>query len=107
MLWIRAEFGDAKAVQFAKAVFRTYFVDGVNVSEPAAVLQVAAALDIDAAAVNEGMNSAAIKDRLRADVEQAQARGVFGAPFMIADGEPFWGFDRFDQLEVFLKNGRI
>ena len=23
------------------------------------------------------------------------------------DGEPFWGFDRFDQLEAFLKNGKI
>ena len=62
---------------------------------------------IDAAAVNEGMNRPAIKDQLRTGVEQAQARGVFGAPFMMVDGEPFWGFDRFDQMEIFLKNGRI
>ena len=40
-------------------------------------------------------------------MEQAQARGVFGAPFMIVDGESFWGFDRFDQMEMFLKNGKI
>jgi hypothetical protein len=31
---------------------------------------------------------------------------VFGSP-VIADGEPFWGFDRFAQLEAFLKNGKI
>lgn len=107
MLWIRAESGDAKAVEFAKAAFRAYFVDGVNISEPAAVTQIAVKLGADAAAVNEGMSSASIKDQLRADVEQAQARGVFGAPFMIVDGESFWGFDRFDQLEIFLKNGKI
>lgn len=107
MLWIRAGFGDARAVEFAKAIYRAYFVDGINVSEPAAVMQVAAGLDIDAAALNDGMNSASIKDQLRADVEQAQARGVFGAPFMIVDDEPFWGFDRFDQMELFLKNGKI
>ena len=28
---------------------------------------------------------------------------VFGAPFMIVDGEPFWGFDRFNQLDAYLK----
>ena len=107
MLWIRAEFGDARAIDFAKAVYRAYFVDGVNVGEPAAVMRIAGGLGIDAGAVNEGMNSASIKDRLRAEVEQAQARGVFGAPFMIVDGESFWGFDRFDQMEMFLKNGKI
>jgi 2-hydroxychromene-2-carboxylate isomerase len=32
---------------------------------------------------------------------------VFGSPLVIADGEPFWGFDRFDQLEALLKNGNI
>lgn len=107
MLWIRAESGDARAVEFAQAAFHAYFVDDVNISEPAAVTQIAVKLGVDAAAVNEGMNSASIKDQLRADVEQAQARGVFGAPFMIVDGESFWGFDRFDQLEIFLKNGKI
>jgi len=32
---------------------------------------------------------------------------VFGSPFTIVDGEAFWGFDRFDQLAAFLKNGKI
>lgn len=107
MLWIRRELGSAKAVEFAKAVFRAFFVDGVNVSEPAAVAQIGGRLDIDPTALTEGMNDPSIKDQLKGDVEQAIARGVFGAPFVIVDGEPFWGFDRFDQLEAFLKNGKI
>jgi 2-hydroxychromene-2-carboxylate isomerase len=28
---------------------------------------------------------------------------VFGSPFVLLDGEPFWGFDRFDQLEAALQ----
>ena len=60
MLWIRAEFGDARAIDFAKAVYRAYFVDGVNVSEPAAVMQIAGGLGFNAELVNEGMNSASI-----------------------------------------------
>ena len=38
-------------------------------------------------------------------VEEAVAAGVFGSPFVIVDGEPFWGLDRFDQLERWLANG--
>ena len=107
MLWIRAELGDAKAIEFAKAAFRAYFVDGINISEPAAVAQIAAGIGVDAAAVTDAINNDAIKTQLKAEVEQAMARGVFGAPFMIADGESFWGFDRFDQLEALLKDSTI
>jgi 2-hydroxychromene-2-carboxylate isomerase len=107
VLWVRAEAGAEKAVEMAKALYRAYFADGVDISDAAQVARVGAALGFDPAAVTEGMNSAAIKDALRAEVEQAMQRGVFGSPFVIADGELFWGVDRFEQLEAFLKNGKI
>jgi len=28
---------------------------------------------------------------------------VFGSPYVVADGEPFWGIDRFDQLDRWLR----
>ncbi len=31
---------------------------------------------------------------------------MFGSPFVIIDGEPFWGFDRFEQVEAHLKSRR-
>jgi 2-hydroxychromene-2-carboxylate isomerase len=107
VLWVRAEAGAAKAVDITKALYRAYFVDGVNIGEAAEVARVGAALGFDPAALAEGINSAGIKDALRAEVEQAMQRGVFGSPFVIADGELFWGVDRFEQLEAFLKNGKI
>ena len=42
---------------------------------------------------------------LKREVEQAIAAGVFGSPFVIVDGEPFWGLDRFDQIERWLAGG--
>jgi 2-hydroxychromene-2-carboxylate isomerase len=107
MLWTRSEAGDAKSVELAKAIYRAYFVDGVNISEPGEVARIGAAAGLDPAALAEGLSSPSIKDALRQEVEQAMARGVFGSPFMIVDGESFWGFDRFDQLDAFLKNGKI
>jgi len=46
-----------------------------------------------------------VKDRVRVQNDAAMARGVFGSPYVIVDGEPFWGVDRFDQLDKWLETG--
>jgi 2-hydroxychromene-2-carboxylate isomerase len=107
MKWIGQTFGDAKAVEFANAVYAAYFVDDANITDTDTVASIIATVGIKPDVVIDGANSALIKEHLKSDVEAAIARGVFGSPFVIADGEPFWGFDRFDQLEALLKNGKI
>jgi 2-hydroxychromene-2-carboxylate isomerase len=107
VVWLQQNQGEAKAVDFARAVYRAYFVDGRDISDANAIADVATALGLEAAALVDGANDAAIKERLKADIEIAIARGIFGSPFIIADDEAFWGFDRFDQLEAYLKNGKI
>ncbi len=44
-------------------------------------------------------------ERLRQETQAAIDRGVFGSPFIIVDGEPFWGVDRLEQVERWLKTG--
>jgi 2-hydroxychromene-2-carboxylate isomerase len=107
VLWAQSQGGEAKAAELTKALYQAYFVDGANISEAAEVARIAAAAGFDAAALTQALGSQEVKDGLRKEVEQAMARGVFGSPFMIVDGEPFWGVDRFEQLEAFLKNGKI
>ncbi|MEA3154228.1 MAG: hypothetical protein QOK44_1817, partial [Betaproteobacteria bacterium] len=51
------------------------------------------------------LNDAAVKDRLRREVDAAIGLGVFGSPYIIIDGEPFWGADRLDQVEKWLATG--
>ena len=47
------------------------------------------------------------KLRLRAETEQAQRVGIFGAPtFVTADGELFWGNDRLEQALAWAKRTR-
>ena len=46
-----------------------------------------------------------MKERARSETEAAIERGVFGSPFIIVDGEPFWGSDRIDQVEKWLETG--
>ena len=45
------------------------------------------------------------KDALRARTDEALAKGVFGAPFVIVDGEGFWGSDRLAMVEQWLQRG--
>lgn len=107
VLWVAQEHGAAKAVAFTKALYRAYFAEGRDIIDPDTVAAVATAMDIDGAAVVDGANSDPIKERLKAEVAAAVERGVFGSPFVIVDDEQFWGFDRFDQVEAWLKNGSI
>ena len=87
-----------KQVPLAKALFRAYFVDNVNIGEAANVLRIASSLDC-----RPDIENQAVKDRTRAEVDAALAKGVFGSPYIVIDGEPFWGVDRFDQIERWLR----
>jgi 2-hydroxychromene-2-carboxylate isomerase len=105
-LWIQNHHGAELATVFAKAAYRAYFADGINIAEPAEIAKIADAVGLDGLALNAGAVSVQIKDQLKAEVDVAMAKGVFGSPFVIVDGEPFWGFDRFEQVEAYLKSRR-
>ena len=96
----RAFYGspEEKQVSLAKALYRAYFTENVNIGEADNVLEVAASVGC-----KPDLNDQAVKDKTRAEVDAAIAKGVFGSPYIIVDGEPFWGMDRFDQLERWLK----
>ena len=106
MLWLQNHHGADIATSFAKAVYRALFAEDVNIAEPAEIARIAGTLGIDGQALNEGATSFQIKDQLKAEIDVAMAKGVFGSPFVIIDGEPFWGFDRFDQIEEHLRGQR-
>ena len=45
------------------------------------------------------------KARLKRANDEAIAAGIFGAPYFMVDGEPFWGNDRRPQIERWLAQG--
>ena len=65
----------------------------------------AAGLGVQRDEVAAALEDPALKARFKADAEAALARGVFGSPFFIIDGEAFWGSDRLPQLEKWLAEG--
>jgi 2-hydroxychromene-2-carboxylate isomerase len=102
--WIREHHGD-RAVAFAKSVYRAYFADNVDITDAKEVAIAAASQDIDPAELLAALGGEEVRQMLRQENDRALARGVFGSPFFIVGEERFWGVDRLDQVEHWLRTG--
>jgi 2-hydroxychromene-2-carboxylate isomerase len=91
--WIEGQ-DPAKAVAFAKAAYRKYWLEGRATSDADVAAEAGATVGLNGHSLLAGICDARIKDRLVLENEGAIAKGVFGSPFFIVDGEPFWGSDR-------------
>ena len=95
---------DARAAAaLAKRILVEYFQNGLDTDDPSAVAAAAAPLGIDENAILAGIADPDVKRIAREHGEQAVARGVFGSPWIIVDGEPFWGSDRLPMVERWLE----
>ena len=102
--WVDAQ-DPKRAKEFAMALYKAYFVEGINISDAENVVGVGATMGLDAEALRAGMAAPAVKERLKAVTDEAVRRNIFGSPFIVVDGEPFWGTDRLPQVERWLANG--
>lgn len=93
------------AKKFATKIFDAYFVEGRNISDLEVVLDIVESFGFDRSSAREELNGAALKERLKAETEVALARGVFGVPFTIVAGEPFWGYSRLPLVERWIAEG--
>ncbi len=89
----------------AQALYRAYFAEDRDISNPEITLGIAATLGHDSKVLAQALNDPAVKARLKSEIDAAIGRGVFGSPFVVVDNEPFWGADRLDQVEQWLARG--
>jgi 2-hydroxychromene-2-carboxylate isomerase len=94
-----------EAIDLIKALYDTAFGEGRSIAEPGEVAAVAEELGHDPDEVLAAVQEPRIKDLLRQEVDAAIAKGVFGSPYIIVDDEPYWGFDRLDDVALWLEMG--
>jgi 2-hydroxychromene-2-carboxylate isomerase len=94
-----------RAKALAISLYKAYFVEGVDISSAENVVKVCADAGHAPDEVRAGMNDPAVKERLKTVTDDALARGIFGSPFFIVDGEPFWGTDRLPHVDRWLAEG--
>ncbi|TCM82598.1 2-hydroxychromene-2-carboxylate isomerase [Rhodovulum steppense] len=86
-------------------VLRACWAEERDVAEDAVIRECLSAAGFDSALADKGLLAGA--ETYAANLEEATARGVFGAPFYITDGdERFWGQDRLEDLDLHLA-GRL
>jgi 2-hydroxychromene-2-carboxylate isomerase len=95
----------AQARALTKALYKAYFADGTDIGAPATVVEIAKTVGVDGAALAAALEDPAVKERAKKEVDAALAAGVFGSPFFVVNGEPFWGVDRMPMLEDWIKTG--
>lgn len=89
---------------FSKGIYTAQFGEGRNIADQATLAGVLTKLGHDATAVLAKAGSQPVKDELRANTEEAQRYGIFGAPSMVTSGgELFWGNDRLDDAIAWMK----
>ncbi|MFM9966896.1 MAG: 2-hydroxychromene-2-carboxylate isomerase [Burkholderiales bacterium] len=93
------------AKQFAQAIYQRRWAEGGDIVNPISVANIAAPFGVDRDALLAAIESQEVKDSLKNEVDLAVAKGVFGVPYFIVDGEPIWGSDRLWMLEHWLRNG--
>jgi 2-hydroxychromene-2-carboxylate isomerase len=104
VLWLKhANPGSVNAV--IHALYRAYFVDDLDISNPDTAAAIAGSCNVDVAAARAAIDDVAIKDALKRGNDDAIASGVFGSPYIIVDGEPFWGMDRLEHVDRWLATG--
>jgi 2-hydroxychromene-2-carboxylate isomerase len=103
-LWMQ-EKHPAHAKKFMLELYRAYFRGDKDIGKLDVIGDVAKALGYDADEVIAAAQTEDIKAKLKAAVDDAMAKNVFGSPFFIVDGEPFWGADRLPMIEKWLTKG--
>jgi 2-hydroxychromene-2-carboxylate isomerase len=86
-----------------QAIMRAYWERDEDIGDSEVLAAIASQAGFDAGALLSAANSQATREELLAVTDEAIARGVFGAPTSFVGNEMFWGKDRLDFVERYLK----
>ena len=95
-----------KLTEYTHEMFRLFWTQGWDLSKDDMLRKAVAGIGIDPDWFMARIAEQEIKDTLRDETAKAAARGVFGAPTIFIGDKMFWGSDRLDFADEYLK-GRL
>jgi 2-hydroxychromene-2-carboxylate isomerase len=87
--------------EVVRTIFDFVWTTGEDAADPARFVSLCERLRADPSQRPE------VKDLLRRNTDEAMARGVFGVPSLVIDGEVFWGADSVEFAKAFLADPRV
>jgi 2-hydroxychromene-2-carboxylate isomerase len=91
---------------FVDAALKAVWADELDVEDAGTLVALADGAGLDGKALLAASDDPALHARADTLTREAIERKVFGAPFYVWRGEPFWGQDRLDLLEAAIAAGR-
>jgi 2-hydroxychromene-2-carboxylate isomerase len=82
---------------FTRAIYTANFAEQRDIADDATLALVLSKLGVNPEDSVKAANTQENKERLKAQTEEAIARGLFGAPSFTVGDELFWGNDRLEQ----------
>jgi 2-hydroxychromene-2-carboxylate isomerase len=95
-----------KVAPFTHAVYRAFWVEDRDISDPATLSDLASAVGLDGPALLARTQEPVVKEELKARTEEAARRGICGAPSFFVGDLLFWGQDRLLHVEKALRGWR-
>jgi 2-hydroxychromene-2-carboxylate isomerase len=86
---------------FCRRVMELNFVIDRDIDQPEALAPILMDLGLPAPELLAQGQAESNKNRLRQQTDEAQTRGIFGAPTFFVGSEMFWGNDRLDDALLF------
>ena len=94
-------------VPFARAVFEAYWGDDKDISQDAVLTEICRRVGVDPARFFAAIGEQAVKDQLKANTDEAIARGSFGSPTIFLDKiDMYFGNDRLPLVREALQRRR-
>ena len=90
---------------FTRAVFAANYAEQKDIADDTTLDAILDGLGVDAPAALATAAAPEIKERLRAQNDEAVALGLFGAPSFTVRDELFWGNDRLEAALAWTKRG--
>ena len=95
--------GEEAGLRTAGALLRAVWVEERNIADAATLSAIAGECGLDAAAI--AATAAKAAEIYERNTQSAIDDQVFGAPWYVYEGEPFWGQDRLEFLDRALARG--
>lgn len=89
--------------RFSRAAYVAQFAQSGDIGDRSALGRILKGLELDPERILARIEQPDVKQRLKAQTSEAQARGIFGAPSFLVGDELFWGDDRLEQALAWAK----
>ncbi|SOY49706.1 2-hydroxychromene-2-carboxylate isomerase [Cupriavidus taiwanensis] len=91
--------GTARAMALTGAIGAAVWAQQRNIADAATLAQIADETGLDGAGLLKASEAQSVQAAYAQNTQDAISAGVFGAPWYVYDGQPFWGQDRLDFLD--------